>query len=180
MQYFQCKASQQCSAVSYYFTILHYVVFPTLTNGWNPINTWDKVRFWDCSVLLKTPQTVVHCTWSFILDQFGQLHTKGSGATQGRLAVSFHQNTQPELGAARLKINEQPSIWTQSGSLTCETQNCFSATKCSTTIKSNKTIPISKCSCRTYTVKVFPTHRKTHISLMFLLTANLPNESKLN
>lgn len=37
--------------------------------------------------LLETPTTVVHYTWSFILDQFGQLQTKGSGVTQRRLVV---------------------------------------------------------------------------------------------
>lgn len=90
----------------------------------------------------------------------------------------FHQNTQPELGAAQMKINEQPNIRTQKGCLNCETQNCFdSTTKFSTetTIKSNETISISQH------VLLFPIQKTTNLPHVIAQSQHckLLSESKL-
>lgn len=90
----------------------------------------------------------------------------------------FHQNTQPELGAGQMKINEQPNIRTQKDCLNCETQNGFdSTTKFSTetTIKSNETISISQH------VLLFPIQKTTNLPHVIAQShhCKLLSESKL-
>lgn len=91
---------------------------------------------------MKSPTTAVHCASQFILDQCGQLQTKGPGATWRRPVVDISSKHRGRARSCSL---------TQSSCLTCETQNCFySAANCL------KTINIIRHSDAGQNVEAFP------------------------
>lgn len=122
MQYFQCKASQQCDVVWYQFTTVHSAVLPTLTKSWKQKHFRHSMLR---GLLLKNHHDC--CARHCILEQFGQLQTKGSGGAQRRLVVVLSSEraagTWSCLGgnqwATQYLDTEQ-----QSGCLTCETRHC--------------------------------------------------------